>query len=175
MVEATQQATGLAGAAGSLGLDVKLFLAQLVNFGVVVFVMWKWVYVPLLKVLDERTKRIEQGLKDAEAAAASRASAEEERGKTIAAARAEAKRIAEEAAAMAEADRASAVARTKAEVERIVAQGKDRMAQEKDAMMDGIRAEAASLVTAAAEKVLRAKLDAKGDATLVRDALKDLA
>jgi F-type H+-transporting ATPase subunit b len=175
MVEATQQASGLAGAAGALGLNLKLFIAQLVNFGVVLFVMWKWVYTPLLKVMDERTRKIEQGLKDAETAATSRAAADAEREKTIVAARTEAKRIIEEAATAAETERQASVARAKGEVERIVAQGKERLAQEHDALIAGIRAEAADLVAAAAEKVLRQKLDAAGDAKLVKDALKDLA
>lgn len=175
MVEETKQAAGLAGAAAALGLNLKLFIAQLVNFGLVVLVMWKWVYAPLLKVMDERTNKIEQGLKDAEAAAATRSAADEERGKTTMAARVEAKRIIEEAAAAAEEERRDAVDRARSEVERIVSQGKERLATEKDALMAGIRAEAGELVAAAAERVLRKKLDDAGDAKLVRDAIKDIA
>ncbi len=175
MVEETKQVAGVAGALGSLGVDGKLFLAQLLNFGVVLFVMWKWVYTPLLKVMDDRTKKIEQGLKDAADAAESRTRADEEREKTILAARTEAKRIVEEAATNAEAERITAAARTKTEVERIVAQGKERLAMEKETLIADVRAEAADLVTRVAEKVLREKLDTAADKKLIKDALKDLA
>ena len=175
MVEETKQAAGIAGALGSLGVDGKLFLAQLLNFGVVLLVMWKWVYTPLLKVMDERSKKIEQGLKDATDAAALRRSADEERDTIVLAARADAKRIVEEAAANADTERVAATARTKTEVERIVTQGKERLAMEKETLMASVRAEAADLVTAVAEKVLREKLDAAADKKLIKDALKDIA
>src|SRR3989344_5376390 len=51
---------------GTLGIDWKLFLAQLVNFGIVLFVFWKWVVKPLGKTLAERQKRIETGLQNAD-------------------------------------------------------------------------------------------------------------
>ncbi len=175
MIEETKQAAGIAGALGSLGVDGKLFLAQLLNFGVVLFVMWKWVYTPLLKVMDERSKKIEQGLKDATDAAALRRSADEERDRIVLAARADAKQIVEEAAVNAETERVAATARTKTEVERIVTQGKERLAAEKQTLMASVRAEAADLVTAVAEKVLREKLDAAADKKLIKDALKDIA
>lgn len=173
VVEAADQAVK-AGALGALGIDLKLFLAQLVNFAVVFFVMWKWVYVPLLKTMDERTKRIERGLSDAEAAAASKRMADEARAEIVAEARSESRRIIEAAAASAEAARAETVALAKADVERTVARGKERLAAEQAEILAAVRAEAADLVTAAAEKVLRAKLTAASDAELVRTALKDL-
>ena len=46
----------------SFGIEWKLIIAQIINFGVLVFILWKLVYRPLLKVLDERTKQA----KDAE-------------------------------------------------------------------------------------------------------------
>lgn len=42
----------------SLGIEWKLLVAQIVNFGILVFVLYKLVYKPLLKVLDERTKMV---------------------------------------------------------------------------------------------------------------------
>ncbi len=175
MIEETKQAAGIAGALGSLGVDGKLFLAQLLNFSIVLFVMWKWVYTPLLKVMDERTKKIEQGLKDAEEAATARRAADEEREKTIVAARVEAKRIIEDATRMADAERQEAVKRAKTEVERVVAQGKERLVMEKDTLMASIRGEAAELVTAAAEKILREKLDTAADKKLIAAAIKDIS
>ncbi len=52
---------------GSFGIEWKLLVAQLINFGVLVLVLHKFVYKPLLKVLDERSK----SAKDAEAKSSS--------------------------------------------------------------------------------------------------------
>lgn len=162
------------GALGALGVRGDLFLAQLFNFAIVLFVMWKWVYRPLLKTMDERTARLEKGLKDADAAGSARAEAQAERDNVIAAARMEAKKIIENAVAVGEMERTAAIVKTKAEVERVVMAGKERLMSEQSAMMSAVRAQAAELVTRVAEKVLAQKMDSAGDKKMVDAALKDL-
>lgn len=175
MVEETKQIAESAGALGALGVDAKLFIAQLVNFGVVLFVMWKWVYTPLLKVMDERTAKIEKGLKDAENSAAALRIADEEKDRIVAEARQKAKGIIEEANASGETARQEAVRKAKEEVERVVAQGKDRLQAEKQAMLDGAKQELAGLVALATARVVGDSIDAAGDEKLIRAALKDLS
>ncbi|OEG71214.1 hypothetical protein ATZ36_15530 [Candidatus Endomicrobiellum trichonymphae] len=48
------------------GLEVKLFLFQLINFLIIVFILKKFLFAPLKKILDERKCKIEQSLQDAE-------------------------------------------------------------------------------------------------------------
>lgn len=173
MVTEAKQAAESAGVLGTLGVDGKLFLAQLVNFGIVFFVMWKWVYTPLLKVMDERTKKIEQGVSDAESAGALLRAAEEQGSRAIAEARKQAKAILDEAAAAAEAEREASAQKARAEVEKIVSQGREQLKHEQRKMVTDAKAEVASLVAMAAEKVLREKIDAKKDAALIAQALKE--
>lgn len=45
-----------------LGIELPLLLTQLINFTIIVFLLTKILYKPILKVLDERKKRIEEGL-----------------------------------------------------------------------------------------------------------------
>lgn len=66
------------GFVGRFGLDPWLLFAQVVNFLIVVFVLTRFVFRPLLRTLRERTASIEKGLRDAEAAASLRAAAAEE-------------------------------------------------------------------------------------------------
>jgi F-type H+-transporting ATPase subunit b len=42
----------------ALGLDVRLLVAQLINFGLLVFLLNKFLYKPLIKMLDDRKKKI---------------------------------------------------------------------------------------------------------------------
>lgn len=48
------------------GINPILLLAQAVNFLILLFILKKFLYKPILKVLEERKKRIGEGLKDAE-------------------------------------------------------------------------------------------------------------
>lgn len=174
MVTEAKTAVESVGVAGQLGLDAKLFIAQLVNFGVVVFVVWRWIYTPLLKILDERAKKIEQGLKDAEIAAAAKGKAEEEMSVIVAEARRRAKEIIDEAVVMAEKDRQETTRKAKTEVEKIVGQGREQLRQEKEKMVGEIKSEMADLLAAATERVIKEKLDPKKDAQLIREALTDI-
>ena len=51
---------------GTLGINWKLFIAQLVNFVIVLAIFWKWIAKPLSKTLSDRQERIASGLKNAE-------------------------------------------------------------------------------------------------------------
>ncbi|HTK60492.1 MAG TPA: F0F1 ATP synthase subunit B [Candidatus Baltobacteraceae bacterium] len=143
---------------GALGIDLKLFIAQLVNFSVVLFVMWKWVYTPLLKIIDTRTAKIDKGLKDAEAAEAAKSGAEKASEEAIVAARREAQRILEEAQKAADAQRAELKSKTQSELAALVQQGKDTLAAEKEKMVREARAEIAELAVMAAGKALGQEL-----------------
>ena|SRR3989344_1595729 len=48
----------------NLGLDWKVLIAQLVNFGLLLFIMKKYLYGPLVKAIDERNKKISGALDD---------------------------------------------------------------------------------------------------------------
>ncbi len=173
MVEAANQAVESAGVIGTLGLNGKLFLAQLVNFSVVLFVMWKWVYKPLVRMLDDRARKIEQGLKDAEASATAKESAQNEKDAVVLEARKQAKVILEQAAVDADRHRSEAVGRAKQEVERVVQQGREAMKAERAKLVADVKAEVADLVVLATERVLREKLDPKKDEKLVKESIKE--
>ena len=53
-------------------------LGQMIAFGLFVWFCWKFVWPPLLAAMEERAKKIEQGLKDSEAGAKKIIEAEEE-------------------------------------------------------------------------------------------------
>jgi|SRR5688572_25596274 len=174
MVTEVQQAAGSTGVLGTLGINGKLFLAQLVNFGIVFFVMWKWVYTPLLKVMDERTKKIEEGVKEAEAAGSLLRASADQGTKILVDARKQAREILDEAAASAESERQEAAKKARAEVEKIVAAGRDQLKQEQRKMVAEAKAEVGDLVVMATERVLRQKIDAKKDAGMIADAIKEV-
>lgn len=159
---------------GALGVNWKLFIAQLANFAVVLFVMWKWVYTPLLKIIDARTAKIDKGLQDADAALAAKAGAEKAAEEAIVTARREAQRILEESQKQAEAHRSEAKAKTQAELTALIQQGKDTLAAEKEKMVQSARAEIAELAVDAAKKALGATLTESQKKALLEEATEHL-
>lgn len=49
----------------ALGVDLKILFAQLVNFAILFFVLYKFAYKPLLKLIDDRKDMIEDGVLNA--------------------------------------------------------------------------------------------------------------
>ncbi|MDP2650049.1 MAG: F0F1 ATP synthase subunit B [bacterium] len=50
------------------GIDWKLLLIQIVNFGVLLFALWYFLYTPIINLIDERRKKIEEGVINAQRA-----------------------------------------------------------------------------------------------------------
>jgi F-type H+-transporting ATPase subunit b len=74
----------------AFGIDARLILIQVVNFGLLMAALTYFLYKPVLKLLDERAARIAKGIEDAKAAELALEAADEERKKIIAAANKEA-------------------------------------------------------------------------------------
>ncbi|MCL2144368.1 MAG: ATP synthase F0 subunit B [Endomicrobia bacterium] len=72
------------------GLEKSLFIFQLVNFLIIAFILKKFLYKPMMKYINERKNKIDQGLNDAENAKIALENAGEERKKILAAAKADA-------------------------------------------------------------------------------------
>ena len=49
----------------SLGIDWKMLVAQVVNFIILLLILRKFLFGPIVKLLDDRRKTIEKGLSDA--------------------------------------------------------------------------------------------------------------
>lgn len=172
--EVATQGGGFGNVLATFGVSWSLFLAQLINFGLLVLILWRLFYKPLVQFMEVRTKRIADGLDNAkrydeklEELETERrnvlAKADRESQKILSAADEEAKQI--NAAARAEAERAAAeaLARANREIE-----------QAKKEMIGDIRRQAADLVVLAAEKVIHERLDEKADRTFIERALKEV-
>lgn len=151
----------------NIGVDGRILLAQIVNFLVLLFVLQRFVYRPLLAFLDERARKIEQGLKDAEAAREHLARAETEKAEMLDEARAEAKRIVEKSELLAEHVREEILSESRKDAEAILASARQAIHDEKRQVLAEARRELAGLVTAATEKVIAVRLDDEADRELV--------
>lgn len=138
----------------AFGIDWKLLLAQGVNFGILFVALWMLLYKPVLKTLDERAKKIAQGVEDAKRAAEKLAGADEAAAKVVATAdakSAEALAAAREAAA---AERARLVKEAEARAEAIAKDADARAKEASAKMLRESKKEIARLAVLAAAKVV---------------------
>jgi len=142
-----------------LGIDWRLLIAQIVNFLILLTVLYKLLYKPVLKMLNDRTTRIEKSLADAAKIESNVKQADEERMQKIVEARKEAQKIIEEAKKEAEKVKQDLVAEARQEAEKILTAGKTQLEAEKENVLKGIRKEVAGLVIAGTEQVLQDIVD----------------
>lgn len=157
-----------------LGIDWRLFIAQVVNFLVLFFVLRKFLYKPMVAMLERRRETIEKSLDDAKRAESASAEAAAQKEEILRQARLEAGKIVEESGKRAEAIREEKLLLTKQEVEKIIEQGKVQLGAEREAVMRGIKSEAAELVSSAVEKILSDVSGEKIDKALASKALSGL-
>ena len=138
----------------SLGINLGFFLVQLLNFLILVVILYAWAYKPILKMLDDRKAKIAQGLEDARIASEARANAEKQAAKIIAEAQTEAARKVAEATQTAE--QAASAVRAAADVEkaRILKSAGDDAELERNKVLGDLRPQVAALALAAAQQVI---------------------
>lgn len=139
----------------TFGIDWKLLLVQVVNFGVLLAVLWYVLYRPVIRLVRERQEHIAQGVRDAEAAQQERERIEQERNERLTAASKEAEAVIEQARDRAQEKEAQLVADAQARSERIIQESTERATDMKEQALAESQDEIARLAVLAAEKVLR--------------------
>lgn len=162
------------GLLGQFGINGFGFIGQLVNFLLIFLVFKIWILPRVMKMLDIRAARIEQGLKDAEAIAARLSGLEEEEARMRANAKTEARTVLEAAHAQAEVDAQEHVEKAKREVERIIAASKVQLKSEQESMIRDARKEMADIIVAASKKILAGAIDEKKAMSLAEETLRKL-
>lgn len=158
----------------ALGLDVRILLAQLLNFAILIFVLWRFAYKPVFNILEERRAKVIKGLKDGEEAEEKLLAATERQKEIIAESRKEANLIIEEAKKKAEIRYQEIIAKSKTDLQLIINEEREKIAAEKGQMVREVKQETARLIALALEKILAEKIDEKKDGELIARIIKDL-
>lgn len=176
--EAAQEAAHAAeetGIAGMFGISWKLFLAQLINFGIVLLVLWKWVFGPVSKAMQARADRINKSLADAGTIEYEKGQLEQTKKEVIAEARKEAAGIVASAQNEAEKVKTEILQSAKDEQAKVLDHTKKQLAMETEKAVQNAKGEIANLVVTATETILQEKIDAKKDQGLIAKALEKLS
>lgn len=167
---ATESSPGLFEA---LGVNVKLLVEQGLAFLVLVFILGKFVYPPLVKAIDDRRAAIEAGMKEAKESQEVLEKAETKVAEMLESARKEADEILarshQESASMI----ADAETKAKTRADQIVADARQQLGVDVAKAREALKKDTVELVALATERVIGEKLDDRKDADLVRKALAE--
>ncbi len=153
-------------------IDWKLIIAQLVNFAIVLLVLKKFAYGPMMKLMTERGNKIEKGIKDAEHAGIKLAEIVEKEKAVLIDARKQAQEIVSDAEAVAVKNKEEIITEAKVQAEKILADGTKKIELQKQQMFVEIKDEISDLVVAATGKLMGEKMDPQKDADLIAKSIQ---
>lgn len=164
-----------AGLAGQFGIDAKFLVAQILNFCLVAFILYRFAFKPVLRTIEERQAKIAEGLQYAEEMKSNLAEAERKEAATLKKAHQEAQRIVEEtrenSKVILEKHTQEAVARA----DSILKKAEQTIELERNKMFSETQEEIMGLVVQTSEKVLLRELSESERASYGRAAARELA
>lgn len=158
----------------ALGLDIRILIAQLINFAVLIFVLHRFAYRPILNLLEDRKRKIEEGLRNMDKSREVVEEATRKAEAVIAEARQEARTIAARAEEAAKKHQEKVFADTQLETARLISLAKKKMDAERIRLVAEARAELSEVVVAAVENIIREKLDSERDRELIQKSLSEV-
>lgn len=139
----------------TFGIDGKLIMTQVFNFALLAVALTYFLYKPILKMLANREEQIEQGIKDSEDAAKSKASAYEEKKGILASAHKDAEEVGVNAKNFADEKAVEISAEAQIKSENIIKNAELKSAEIKEQARKDSESEIAKIAILTAEKVLR--------------------
>ncbi len=143
----------------ALGINLPGLVTHLISFLVLLFVLKKFLYGPIVEMLDRRSERIRESLEAAELARQESAASQEEVQAQLEAARAEGQQLIASAREVADRFREEETAKVRQEIEAERSRAEANIQRERDAAIEQLRTEFAGLAITAAERVVERSLD----------------
>jgi F-type H+-transporting ATPase subunit b len=157
----------------SFGIEWKLLIAQAINFGILVFVLWKLVYKPILRVLDDRSEMA----KEAEAKSSSIESKLDEikalEESTLAEARKRGAEIIKQTESSAQALKVKLEKDATEAASKVIREAESKMKSEQDKIHAELKSEMKEIVASAIESTVGKYLNADAKHKLADEAAKE--
>ncbi|MFQ5860169.1 MAG: F0F1 ATP synthase subunit B [Dehalococcoidia bacterium] len=156
-----------------LGFHIPTLVVYIVNFVILLGLLYLFGYKPLLRIMDQRAQRIREGLEAAERAREEAAQARQEMEHQMRAAHQEGQALMEQARQMAERYREEERAKAQQEVEAFLAKARESIQRERDAAIEEVQRHFAELAILAAERVVERSLDRAAHRHLIDKVLEE--
>ncbi len=162
---------GLAG----LGISLPTLLAQIINFAILLGLLYLVAYKPVMRMFDERSRKIKESMEQTEFIKEQAAHAEEEVKKQLEAAGKEGQEVVARAVRTGEDVKREAQQEARQEADSLIARARTEIQRERDGAIDELRKEFADLTILAASKVIDRSLDKEAHRQLIDKVLKESA
>jgi len=161
------------GVLADLGINLPVLVAQIINVAILLGLLYLVAYKPIMRVLDERSRKVKESMEQADAIKEQAAHAEEEVKKQLeVAGRAGQERKGQALQGGAE-GKQKAQQEARQEAETLIARARTEIQRERDEAIDELRKEFADLTILAAGKVIDRSLDKKAHRQLIDKVLKE--
>ena len=157
-----------------LGINVPTLVAQIVNVIILLGVLYLIAYRPVMRMLDERSRRIKESMEQTEAIKEQAAHAGEEVKKQLEAANREGERRIARAVQVGEEMKQKAQQEARQEGETLIRRARTEIQRERDEAIDELRKEFADLTVLAAGKVIDRTLNKEAHRQLIDNVLEEL-
>ena len=169
LTSAAEDVEGIA----KLGVNLPGLVSQLVNFALILILLRILLWKPFLRVLDERKRRIEEGLQASEQAAQAAEQSQDESRRILEEARGEGRELVARAQETSARLREELEAQARRDAEQIVTRARAEMELESQRAIQALRQEFADLTVLAAERVVGQSLDRSAHQRLIDEVLVD--
>lgn len=154
------------------GINLPGIIAQVINFAILLVVLYVIAYKPITRMLDERSKRISESMEQSERIKEQAARAGEEIKARIEEARKEGQTLVTQAGQIGERIREETRQHARSEAEAIIARARLELQRERDEAIDQLRREFVDLAILAAEKVINETLDKAAHRRIIDEILE---
>jgi F-type H+-transporting ATPase subunit b len=161
------------GGLANLGINMPTLLAQIINVAVLFGLLYLVAYRPIMRMLDERSRKIRESMEQTEYIKQQAERAEAEAAKRIGAAAKEGQEAITRALRTGEEIRQGAQQQARQEAEALIARARAEIQRERDEAIDELRKEFADITIMAAEKVIDRSLDKKAHRQIIDKVLEE--
>lgn len=159
---------------GEFGVQPVLLLAQIINFSILLFVLHRFLYKPIMKVLNERRDKVETSMKQAEEIQKKLDETESRQKDIIGQAESESSKIIGEAKEAGKKLQEETLLETDRRVNESFEKNKETLKLEREKMITEVKTDMADLVAETTKKILGKYVASKDNEELVKKTLKDL-
>lgn len=159
----------------TLGIHWPKLIAQTINFAIVLFVLWKWAYQPVLRMLELRRQKIAESMAQAERIRAELEATERQRREILAQAQTQAQKLIEEARQAAARLQAEETQKAVAAAEQILAKAREAAELDRARMLDELRREVGRLVVQTTAAVTGKVLTPEDQRRILEEATRQVA
>ena len=156
-----------------LGINLPSLIAYLLNFLILLGILYLLAYKPIIRLLDQRAERIRESLAAADEARQEATSAREAIEEQINEARREGQRLLDQAREASDRFRGEEMDRARGEAEAFIERAHTDIQRERDAAIQEVRANFGELAITAAERVIRRSLDRQAHQELISQVLEE--